>query len=76
MNENTELPPYHIAVITIDPKTGSTVKKMIIDAGKFNHRKWLAKHSWWAWKSGFMVSTIHTSDEITFEERGKGKGDE
>lgn len=69
-----DLAPYNVAVITIDPTSGKTVKKMVIDAGKFNHRKWLAKHSWWAWKSGYMVSTVHTSEEITFVERDSANG--
>lgn len=66
---------YNVAVVTVDLATGDTVKKMVIDGGKPTHRRWLAKHSWWAWKSGYMVTTCHTEDAITFVDREEDDSD-
>ena len=42
---------------------------MIIDYSNYGHRRWLAKHSWWAFKTNHMISTTKTDEAVTFVER-------
>lgn len=62
--------PINVKVMTSDlANPDANPQVMIINYGDYGQRKWLAKHSWWAFKTGHMISTVRTSEPVTFIHR-------
>lgn len=56
----------HVHVVTRPVDSDEPGKHIIIDHDNSEHRQWMAKHCWWAMRSGHVVTSYPTNEPITF----------
>lgn len=56
----------HVHVITREIGSDDAGRHVVIDHDNHEHRQWLAKHCWWAMRSGHQVTSFPTTKPVTF----------
>lgn len=59
--------PVH--VITRDVDSDDAGIHVVIDHDNYNHREWLGRHVYWAFRNGRSITTYPTDERITFVEK-------
>lgn len=59
----------NVHVITREMDSDDPAKHVVIDHDNFEHRKWLGKHCFWAFRSNHQIVTYPTDEAVTFVER-------
>lgn len=62
----------HVITTNLDEREGEQIRHVVIDHDNSEHRKWLGKHCFWAFRNNHEIVTYPTEEEVTFKPKRNG----